>query len=215
MSWLVLREPTGPTLLAYDAQTDEVAYEVTLDIATSDSRGGSITWTSHPVERDAPATDHGIRDQLTLSITGKMTRTPLTYEAINGEPDPERFDNALDDIEAIRDERLRVDVISGQRVYLGYRIASATISRGQDTGQAAEVAIDLVQLREVSARDEKVPPRKTAKKPATTKTDAGTASTDADASATESESRRKSALERAREAAASAIPIPPTMPPGI
>ena len=132
---------------------DETGQQVAVfefDATLSESRSRSVAWTEHPVEDGTVVTDHGTLSQETASFSGKIARSSLAKNP--GIPnEPGRLEAATDALFAILAAKQEVTVFSPFKILEGYRVASVSVARSPDSGQAADYTVELVKIATVSS----------------------------------------------------------------
>lgn len=114
---------------------------VTLDATISEDHEFNSRVTNFPVEDGSIISDHIIKEPETLQITGIVTDTPLAILAAFN-----RSIDAFNRLIQIYENRERISVVTGIRVYTDMVMTSLQVPRNVQTGQSLTFVIELQKI---------------------------------------------------------------------
>lgn len=122
------------------------------DVTKSQSHNFTYKYTTNRVPRGEPLTDNRIRNPIVFNFTGIITETPFISitdpgGVLSGLPFIDRVNGYLQQLRVMADSGDRFYVYTSTFVHTGMVITRLTVSKGQDTGQAAEVRLSMQQIR--------------------------------------------------------------------
>jgi hypothetical protein len=114
---------------------------VVLDATLSEDHTYNSRVTSYPIENGKIISDHIINDPETVQITGIVTDTPLSIlSSFN------RSISAFNRLIQIHNNRERVTVVTGIKVYTNMVMTSLQVPRNVQTGQSLTFVIELQKV---------------------------------------------------------------------
>lgn len=114
---------------------------VTLDATLSEDHEYNSRVTSFPVEDGGDISDHIIKEPERVQITGVVSDTPLAIlSSFN------RSIDAFNRLIQIYDNRERITVVTGIRVYTDMVMTSLQVPRNVQTGQSLNFVIELQKI---------------------------------------------------------------------
>lgn len=114
---------------------------VVLDATLTEDHQYNARVTNYPVENGKIISDHIINEPETVQITGIVTDTPLAIlSSFN------RSINAFNRLIQIHNNRERVTVVTGIKVYTDMVMTSLQVPRNVQTGQSLTFIIDLQKI---------------------------------------------------------------------
>lgn len=114
---------------------------ITLDATISEDHEFNSRVTNFPVEFGGDISDHIIKEPETLQITGVVSDTPLAILASFN-----RSIDAFNRLIQIYENRERITVITGIRVYTDMVMTSLQVPRSVQTGQSLTFVIELQKI---------------------------------------------------------------------
>jgi hypothetical protein len=152
---------------------------ITIDAAATETHGGKVNITDHPVEKGAPPTDHVRPLPRTLKVDGVIVDWPLasagakTDIALGKDPmgaGDGRAAYLVELLHRLRDSATIFTVDTGVRSYSSMLIEEISVPRDKSTASGLRVQLQLKEVRFVDSQE--VPLQKP-------KTDAGKKKTNA------------------------------------
>lgn len=114
---------------------------VVLDATLTEDHQYNARVTNYPVENGRIISDHIINEPETVQITGIVTDTPLAIlSSFN------RSINAFNRLIQIHNNRERVTVVTGIKVYTNMVMTTLQVPRNVQTGQSLTFVIDLQKI---------------------------------------------------------------------
>lgn len=107
----------------------------------SEDPGVTATITAHPREVGVPITDNAQPEARDLSLVMGVSDTPVIGEQRRG-----LAAAIYDTLEAALERSATVTVITSQRTYRGYQLASVRAPRASSSGNGLEIPIDLERI---------------------------------------------------------------------
>lgn len=114
---------------------------VFLDATLTEDHQYNSRVTSYPIEDGTIISDHIINEPETLSITGIVSDTPLAFL-----PPFNRSSDAFNRLVRIQNNKERITVVTGIKVYTNMVITSLQVPRNTQTGQSLTFIIELQKL---------------------------------------------------------------------
>jgi len=124
-----------------------------LDVTIAENHAFNTTVTKFPIEKGANISDHIINDPVRLSMIGFITNSPVRI--FGGVPQnlraglkaiPNRAQNALFQLLALRDAKKLFTVVTGLKVYQDMFFESLVFPRDRTTGEALRFTSTLTSL---------------------------------------------------------------------
>jgi len=123
--------------------------KVRLDVTNTQDHSGAVIPTRNPVQRGSVIADHSIQEPDRVTITGKITDTPIgrlvgaAWDPLTGRS---RSVSEVEKLREIQSARDLVFVATSVRFYEDMIIRNVRVTKTSTTGKALELAIDLEQM---------------------------------------------------------------------
>lgn len=125
---------------------------LTLEATLSENHNARSQVTNYTIEDGSTISDHIINDPVKVSIRGFVSNSPVDIGAtIAAGFSGDNAQNTFDELYRIRDEKELVTVVSKYRSYENMAITNIRVPRGQQTGDAIEFTVDLLQVNVVDS----------------------------------------------------------------
>lgn len=121
-----------------------------LDATILESPEYTSTPTRNTVESGADITDHVVNEPVQLSLEGIVTNSPIgIMQSLRALTSGNAWQDALNFLLKLRDDRLPFDFVGGLQVYKNMIITSFNPSRTPKTGAALEFKMTMKQIKTV------------------------------------------------------------------
>lgn len=123
-------------------------FNLTFDIVTQENHEWRLKVSTHPVEDDAPFTDHIQKEIRKGNIVSFISNFGLK----RGELESNYAQDAFDVLEQYRDNAVPVTIVTSLKVYGDYIITKVGAARSGNTGEAQSFPISFQEFRTVSLK---------------------------------------------------------------